>query len=131
MAELKDVSLELWVDSPKHDVLNHGFIRTLHDLGVKTLSIMIDPSTKEWDPQWKAADIEALLKLLDPFEMDAVLTTWPFPDKAQLDSMAQDMMQLLHIGCGIVGWEVDVEFNWKQKYVNGFQATACTPLCRR
>lgn len=121
MPDLTNVSLELWIDEHKSKVLNEGYFRTLHDLEVDAISVMIDPETRAWDPKWNAKDIEALLKLADPYCMEVILTTWPFPDKAQLDAMKDDMMELIHIGC-ISAWEVDVEFNWKPDMISGFHS---------
>lgn len=130
MTNLSDVSMQLWIDQPKSMVINDGYFRTLRDMSVKSASIMIDPATKAWDPQWSPKDIERLLSIADRFGVEIVLTTWPFPDKALLDKMAHDMMILVN-GIGIIGgWEVDVEFNWKTKYINGFSAAVINGVRR-
>lgn len=115
---LEDKSLGIWVDGGKNLSLNDEFIRWFaEDLKFDLLAIMIDPSDKPWNPFWTAKDIEWILKKTDPYAIEVVLTTWPYPDKSQIDKMAKTMDELMGIG-PIAAWETDQEFNWTEELVN-------------
>jgi hypothetical protein len=116
---IQEVSLGLWVDDPKNMVLNEGYFRTLDDLGIDLVAIMIDQSDRAWKTTWTEKDVEKALRLADDSAKEVVLTTWPWPCPNLIDAMATDMAKLINVG-PIAGWEVDLEFNWKPSRVNGF-----------
>lgn len=121
MQGLKDVSLGLWIDDPPKVVLEPDYIQQIVDCNIDCVAVMIDRMDRKWQSIWTAQQLEKLLKLLDYFCIDVVLTTWPYPDKLQIDAMAKDIEVLLSVG-PISGWEADLEFNWKSSKVRGFHA---------
>lgn len=116
-SELNKVSLGLWVDN-KRAALHPDFMSWVgEELHFDLLALMIDPSDKAWNPNWKAKDIEKICKAADEYSIEIILTTWPYPDKDQIDAMSKDMEELLLVG-RTSGWETDQEFNWRKSKVN-------------
>ena len=116
-----NTSFGLWVDNPKREVLTKEFAAFVaEELRFDLLALMIDPSDKPWNPTWSAKDVEKIHKLVDPYALEIVLTTWPWPAVRQLDAMKKDMDVLIGVG-PTAGWETDQEFNWVSRAVEGFR----------
>lgn len=126
MKKLNEVSVGLWIDCPKKDVLNEGYFRTLGELKVDSISIMIDNSDQAVVFNWDEDDVAKVLELAHPHCIEVVLTTWPYPIPKHVDTMAAKMEKLLKVdsGSGVCGWEVDLEFNWKARFATEFQNAA-------
>lgn len=116
--DFTDVSLGVWADIPKHLLLSDAFIKWYAaELKFDLIALMIDGMDKKWESSWSPQDVEKLLKLLDPYAIEVVLTTWPYPDKKQIDAMAAGMRTLLGVG-PVAAWETDQEPNWSARAVN-------------
>lgn len=120
MPEYADTSFGLWVDLPKGMVLTQEFYDWFaKELRFDLMSFMIDDSDRKVDFSWGPKDVEKALKLAYPQALEQALTTWPYPDLAQLKVMEQKMDLLLGVG-PVAEWETDEEFNWNADQVQGF-----------
>ena len=117
---LDNISLGLWVDDSPHTVLKPSYIAALEEMKIDLLAVMIDDSRRRWRKTWSTNSLERLLKAVDPLGIEVVLTTWPYPDKTQINEMAESMKELLSIG-PVSGWESDLEFNWRNSKVREFR----------
>ena len=118
--DLSKTSLGLWGDNPRKEILTEEFFEILRDeMKFDLLAVMIDRHDKDPTFQYKPKHVEQLLKLADPGSIEIVLTTWPYPDKKQIDKQCSQMRTLMKVG-PVAGWEVDLEFNWKPHLVQGF-----------
>lgn len=115
-----NLSLGLWIDDPPRTVLNEGYFRSLVDCNIDTIAIMIDRSDRQWRSTWSEKQIDKVLRLAEDPAIEVVLTTWPYPDKEQIDEMAHGIGKLMYLG-PVSAWESDLEFNWKANQVRGFK----------
>lgn len=114
------MSRGLWIDDPPKTALNKGYFRSLRDCQMDLIAVMIDRCDEKWERTWNNQQLEGLLKLADEDAIEVVLTTWPYPNKEQINLMANDMKNLLSLG-PFAAWEVDLEFNWKASRTRGFR----------
>lgn len=128
--QLHSTSIELWIDDAKKMVLNEGYFRSLADLGVDALSVMIDRSDRDPELTWDIGDVEKLLKLADPYAMEAILTVWPYPDINQIHTLADRLLPYFVNLHPLSALEVDTEFNWKPSMVRGFKDTKVNGVWR-
>jgi hypothetical protein len=113
--DLSNTSLGLWGDNPRRDILTPDFFRVLgEEMGFDLVALMIDRHDKDPTFTYKPKHVERALNLADPGAIEVVLTTWPYPDKDQIDQQCLQMDELLSVG-PVAAWEVDLEFNWKSK----------------
>jgi hypothetical protein len=120
MDKLKNTSLGLWGDNPRSELLSQDFWdRFADELRFDLLAVMIDRSDKDPTYTYQPRHVEKLLELADPSAVEIVLTTWPYPDKDQIDKQCEQMEELMKVG-PVAAWEVDLEFNWKVKHVRDF-----------
>lgn len=118
--DLSNTSLGLWGDNPRKEILTTEFFDVLRDeMKFDLLAVMIDQHDKDPTFSYKPRHVEKLLELADPGSIEIVLTTWPYPDKKQIDLQCNQMVDLMKVG-PVAGWEVDLEFNWKPRLVQGF-----------
>lgn len=118
--KLDGVPLGLWIDNPKSHVLKPEFFQWFAEtLNFDLMLVMIDRMDRDPSFYYTAKQVERLLKLADPYGIEIVLTTWPYPDKQQLIAQGRQMDELLCVG-PVGGWETDQEFNWKPSMVRGF-----------
>lgn len=118
--DLSKTSLGLWGDNPRNEILTAEFFEILRDeMKFDLLAVMIDQHDKDPTFSYKPKHVEKLLELADPGSIEIVLTTWTYPDKNQIDLQCYQMIDLMQVG-PIAAWEVDLEFNWKPKFVQGF-----------
>jgi hypothetical protein len=110
--------LGLWVDDPPRTVAQPAYWDQLRDIGVRVAAIMLDSVATRWDPRYTPAQVEAVCRMAIDRDIEVVLTTWPSPHAAEMRRMRDDMAELLRLGA--VGWEVDLEGNWKASRVVGF-----------
>jgi len=116
------ISIELWIDEPRHRVLTKGYFRELNDHGIDSIAIMIDESDRKWKSTWGLHDIEKALELADPYAIEVILTIWPYPSMNWMNLAFRDLKAMCEVG-PIAAIEADLEFNWKSKHVEGFIAT--------
>lgn len=121
-----DVSLGVWVDHPKQQVLTKEFVSFFaEELEFDLFALMIDPSDRAWNPTWTCEDLEKFYRLIEPYASEVVLTTWPFPIKWQIDVMREGMDELMGVG-PVAAWETDQEFNWMARHVEDFEGRTTT-----
>lgn len=118
------IRFELWCDCSPQTVLTSQYLDELEEMGVTGLALMIDDSRKRWKPSWSIEQIQELNAMSE--NLDITVTSWPFPNQSYIEEMyVNDMNGLDRIleECPfIVGEESDTEFNWKLKYLLGFQS---------
>lgn len=115
----RTMSLELWIDEPRHEVLRESYFQELNDQGIDAIAIMIDESDRQWKSVWKLCDIEKALRLSDKYAMEVILTIWPYPIREWMKQAFADLKMMCEVG-PIAAIEADLEFNWKPKYVAGY-----------
>jgi len=122
MADLNDTSLGLWSQMPRSLVLTPEYFSWVaEELNFDLVAIMIDGADRDPKFHWREKDVEKALRLADPYAIEIVLTTWPYPDRNQIDAQCSQIRKLLAVG-PVAAWETDEEFNWLAKMVQGFQS---------
>ena len=114
--------LGLWIDDPPRTVAQPAYWDELRDIGVRCAAIMIDTAGAGWDLRYSDAQLDQVCRLALDRDIEVVLTTWPTPDQEDLRRVAEDMRRLLRLGT--VGWEVDLEGQWKAGAVRGYASLA-------
>lgn len=114
-------SMELWIDEPKHKVLNEGYFRELQEQGIDSIAIMIDESNRKWESKWSLKDLEKVFYLADPYAIEVILTIWPYPSITWMKLAFLDLHAMCEFG-PVSAIEADLEFNWRTRYVEGIMS---------
>jgi hypothetical protein len=115
----RKIALGLWIDEDKKTVLNEGYFRTLNNQHIDEIAIMIDASDRKWKSSWTPKDIEQALKLALPYQMEIILTVWPYPSREWMSDAFADLSILSSVG-PVAAIEGDLEGNWTNKHIQGF-----------
>lgn len=131
---MSHIDLGVWGDDPPAKMAKREYAEKLAELGVNHVALMMNKAIMSkhadpWDLRWKDRGedgwhddlIVEIAELYDEYDIRLVLTTWPIPSKAQIDEMAEAMVKLL-TATGAMTWEVDVEGNWRTRYLDGFES---------
>lgn len=121
LRSIEPVTIGCWVDDDVRIKKPESFER-MSAAGISAIALMLDTSKKGWDPMYAAHEIEAIARLADDHDMEIIFTTWPFPDKGNIDVMCDAVGEwLASIAPEVIrAFEVDAEFNWKPRFVRGF-----------
>jgi hypothetical protein len=111
----------VWLDESPEKALTPEYFDKLIELELKSIAIMLDTARGPWDPQWTPAMIEKACKLAEPRRIELICTVWPYPNKAVLNAMFDDLKEWMQISPEVIrANEVDAEFNWKSNLVRDF-----------
>jgi hypothetical protein len=115
--------LGVWLDDRPRTALDEAFFDELVRLHLDVVAVMVHRSTAGggpmWRPRWTAAQLDELRELAQPRGIELVLTTWPLPNRAQLETFARELPAMLEASAA-VGLEVDTEGNWTQARLEGY-----------
>lgn len=116
------LTIGCWVDDEVR-IQKPEYFERMAEAGLSSISLMLDTSKKAWDPVYNHEAIERIVKLAEAHCFEVVLTTWPFPDKTVIDPMCAAVRKWLSIAPEVTrAFEVDAEFNWKPRFVRGFDS---------
>jgi len=118
---MRDVSFELWVDDPPKLVCTPAYFDELVDSGISGIAIMLDETSRAWDPRWSTKQLATVSKLAEARNLYLGLTTWSFPDPAVIAAIERSMLEWTR-AFPFHEWESDLEFNWQPRMVAGFKA---------
>lgn len=126
------VIIGAWGDDPPRMMASASYIQKLHDHGISEVALMmnranISKNAEPWDLRWSDRgeegwhddEIGEIGEAYAKAGIGIILTTWPLPQKAQIDAMCEDMVGLLKI-TKAKAFEVDTEGNWLTKRLEGF-----------
>jgi len=102
------------------------FIWLAEELKFDLVAFMIDSSDRDPKFLFSERDAERTQELAYPRATDVVFTTWPYPDKDQIDAQCAQMDALLKAAPRTAAWETDEEFNWDEDMVRGFSPVKVT-----
>lgn len=115
---LLGVSLGMWVDTAHSVVLSESFFEWYtRALSFDLLALMVDDPDKDPSLSWSETDIGRILELADPGSIEIVLTSWPYPDRRQIDELCKRLRSLMLVG-PIAACENDLEWNWLSRNLN-------------
>jgi len=130
----KPIKIGVWGDDYPRMMARADYAAELRDLGVTEIALMMNRANvshdaEPWDLRWtdrgavgwRDDEIAEVADAMRHEGIDVVLTTWPRPEREQIDTMCADMLALLTV-THASGWEVDVEGNWVLRYRRGFSA---------
>ena len=119
---MKFPSLGLWVDDPSSMVATPQYWDSIVDIGATEAAIFLDSALAGWDPRYSKERLSRACDLAIERDVAVTLTTWPLPQRRQIDAMLDDMAEMLPLGC--VAWEVELEGLWRSKNLGGFPSMA-------
>ena len=127
-----DVIIGAWGDDPPRMMKSASYIQKLQDHGISEVAVMmnranISKHAEPWDLRWvddgeegwHDDEIGEIGEAYAKAGIGLILTTWPLPQKAQIDEMCEEMVGLLSI-TKAKAFEVDTEGNWLTKRLEGF-----------
>lgn len=115
-----NLTLGCWVDDSQR-IQQHEYVQKMADLGFNSMALMVDRADEPWTPLYTEAEIDKIAKLADDKDMEIVLTTWPYPNRQVLDTMADRMARLMLVAPEVIrAAEGDTEFNWHVRHLDGF-----------
>lgn len=131
-----DVVVGVWGDDNPNVMKSPRYADRLVELGISEVALMMNRANvsthaEPWDLRirdrgeegWHDDAIGLIAEAYAQREIDLILTSWPRPSKEQIDEMCEAMLPLLII-TRAVAWEVDVEGNWRLKFLQGFGTMA-------
>jgi hypothetical protein len=130
------VEIGVWGDDAPSRMAKKHYAQRLAALGITNVALMMNRANvsrdaEPWDLRWKDRNEEGwhddaiceVAENLATCGIDVILTSWPRPDKRQIDSMVPDMADLLK-ATRAKAWEVDVEGNWHTRHLKHFKGMA-------
>lgn len=109
----------LWIDSPPAEVRKQDFWTRMHDAGFTTGAVMIESSTRGFDPKYTLSELAILGENARRVDMELVLTIWVEPVAGYISDLKAKLPAIKRAsGCAAI--EGDVESNFTPKRLSGF-----------
>lgn len=110
------LDLGIWFDDSLHQVTPR-YMEALKSVGIERVHIMVDRSTKGWNPRFDREHCELIESLFRDFRKIVVI--WPEPTKGYVNDLRRDLPWIVKL-TNAVGVEFDCEHNWKRRLVRGY-----------
>lgn len=123
----------VWGDDHPALMKRPQYADRLVELGISEVALMmnranVSSSADPWDLRWadegaEGYEDDVIAEIAEVYaerDIHLILTSWPRPDRDQIDEMVAAMVPLLKITHALA-WEVDVEGNWVTKFLRGFK----------
>lgn len=127
-----NIVIGVWGDDNPRQMRTAKYADRLAELGIREVALMmnranISTAADPWDLRWEDEGAEGyqddiIAEIAEVYAdrgIRLILTSWPRPDRAQIDEMVAAMVPLLRVTKAIA-WEVDTEGNWVTKFLRGF-----------
>jgi len=108
--------LGVWGDCHPSRIAQPCWWDDLAELGATTAALFLDSSKAAWDLRWTEQQAREACRLAIERDLEAILTAWPLPQKAQIDAMIADLRRLLPLGA--VALEVELEHLWLLEHLD-------------